>query len=721
VEDLTKEFVAESREGLERMEVCLTELEQRHGDSELVGEIFRVVHTIKGTTGFLGFARLQTLAHAGESLLAALRDGRVQVTSELISGLLELRDGLQAIVEIIETRGSEGERRSDDDRELIAWMKELETGIAGRGAHSTPAAQSRDVGQSVPAHVAGAAENGVAKTSGTAEPDRTLRIEVEELDRMMNLVGDLVLTRNRMLQCQPGDSTYPEQVRRLNTVTAELRESVMRARMQPVGHIFAKFPRMVRDLAQRCGRKVRIEFEGQDTALDKSLLEAVRDPLTHAVRNAIDHGIEPEAERVRAGKPIEGVVRLKAYQQNGSVVIEVSDDGAGIATERVLGKAIERGLVTTEAAAMMTEREALQLIFIPGFSTAKEVTSVSGRGVGMDVVRAKVEEAGGRVEIESKAGKGTTLRLRVPLTLAIIPALVVECARQSFALPQAQLEELVYVPASEAASKIERMGSAELYPLRDRLLPLVRLGHVLQIEGSIPATRDLYIAVLEPEGRRFGLVVDGLRAPEEIVVKPLPTGLKDIEVYSGATVLSNGALAMILDTAAVAERGGFRAEAAEERNAEATRGSAGAEHEQTMIELESAMALYEGAQQQGDAFVRIAVPLSAVERIATVPLSDVEYAGTKPVLQYSGEVIPLEDEGDLLHELKGTVNAAATVLICRTGEGRRVGVTVRQVMDVCAGEFLPVDAAVSASPLARIKNRVTMVRNGFASALEGMT
>jgi len=715
VEDLTREFVAESREGLERMELCLTELEQRHGDGELIGEIFRVVHTIKGTTGFLGFSRLQTLAHTGESLLAALRDGRIQVTSELISGLLELRDGLQAIVEIIEARGSEGERHDDDDRDLIAWMKELEAG----GALKSDGGLSRRRTDSNTPAPAGTTPPSQSTGSG-GDTDKTLRIEVEELNRMMNLVGDLVLTRNRMLQCQPGDISYAEQVRRLNTVTTELRESVMRARMQPVGHLFAKFPRMVRDLAQKCGRKVRIEFEGQDTTLDKSLLEAVRDPLTHAVRNAVDHGIESEAERVRAGKPTEGVVRLRAYQQSGTVVIEVADDGAGIATDRVLGKAVERGLITPEAASAMTEYEALQLVFVPGFSTAREVTSVSGRGVGMDVVRTNVEQAGGRVEIESRPGAGTTLRLRVPLTLAIVPALVVECEGQSFALPQGSLVELVYVPASEAVSAVERMGAAELYRLRDRLLPLVRLRNVLEVgecDHSIADTANgsaagLYIAVLEPEGRRFGLVVDGLRSPEEIVVKPLPPALREIKVYAGATVLGNGALAMILDAAAVAERGGFRAAQAEARALETARNMIAQSEETTGIEMESAMVLYESGRPAPDGVTRIAVPLHAVERIATVPIDQVEYADATPVLQYEGSVIQLEDEGGLLAELD-TARTGATVLICMTRGGRRIGVVVKNVIDVCAGELLPIDTAISNSPLARIKEKLTTVHRGF--------
>lgn len=743
MEDLTQEFLAESREGLERMELCLTELERRPEDRELVAEIFRAVHTIKGTTGFLGFGRLQALAHAGESLLAALRDGRVAVTGELIGGLLELRDGLQAVLGIIEARGSEGERREDDDRELIGWMAELAAGSSGKGSPGT--SQGRDAGQPAgttptslqeaghTAAVTGAPRNSSA--GNQAELDRTLRIDVETLNQMMNLVGDLVLTRNRMLQCQPGDTSFAELMRRLNGVTTELRESVMQARLQPVGAVFARFPRMVRDLAQRCGRRVRIEFEGRETALDKGLLEAVRDPLTHAVRNAVDHGIEPEAERVLAGKPAEGVVRLTAYQQNGEVVIEVADDGAGISTERVLARAVERGLITAEAAAAMPEHEALQLIFAPGFSTAKEVTSVSGRGVGMDVVRSNVEQAGGRVEIESRVGTGTKLRLRVPLTLAIVPALVVECAGESFALPQRTLVELVHVPRGEAKRSIERIGAAELYRLRDGLLPLVRLDRILELErdsraseGNADETRELYIAVLEPEGRRFGLVVDGLRPPEEIVVKPLSAALREIGVYAGATVLGSGALVMILDAAAVGVRAGVRSNEEDVRTLLATPKDAAGGREEVAAQL--SMVLYEtlAAGESGEALsVRMAVPLSAVERIATVPLSAIEYAGGRPVLQYDGELLPLEDEGGLLRMLRAGNSVAATVLICTRPvefgaddeiERRRIGVVVRRVLDVCAGELLPADTAVCGSPVARVNERITALHRGFGAGGE---
>jgi two-component system chemotaxis sensor kinase CheA len=701
VDDLTKEFIAESQEGLDRMERCLTELETRPGDSaQLVGEIFRAVHTIKGTTGFLGFERLEKLAHAGEHLLGSLREGKLVVTSELISGLLRLMDGLRSILALIEATGSEGTRVGDEDSALIAELAALnEEGSVAAGATGSAAIV---VGQSI---AAPAAVTGVAALS-----DKTLRIDVEVLNRMMNLVGELVLTRNQMLQSGVEATNFPELARRLDSVTADLRETVMQARMQPVGNLFGKFPRMVRDLAQTCGREVRIEFSGQETGLDKSLLEAIKDPLTHAVRNAVDHGIEPPNVRVMAGKPSEGCLKLRAFHQSGSVVIELADDGAGIAIERVLAKAIERGLVTQEQAADMTEREALQLIFLPGFSTAAAVTTVSGRGVGMDVVRANVEKVGGSVELESKVGVGTTLRLRVPLTLAIVPALVVRSGGQSFALPQSALVELVYVPKRDEEKAVERMGTAELYRLRERLLPVVWLDRLLGLETRSGEDRHgFYMAVLEAEGCRYGLVVDDLLAPEEIVVKPLSAVLKEIGLFSGATVLGSGMLALILDIGATAARAGVKPVEEEVGEIEVLDGNMGG--------AEVSLLVFEARARE-----RTALPLDAVERIESVPLTQIEYAGGRPLLQYRGELLPLRDDGGVLTELEEMQErggeASVTVLICGgsgKGEMQRTGMVVRRVLDVSGGTLIEKDATSGEVELALVKEKLTMVHREFSA------
>jgi len=715
VDELTKEFIAESQEGLDRMERCLTELEMRPDDSGLLGEIFRAVHTIKGTTGFLGFDRLEKLAHAGEHLLGSLRDGKLEVTSDLISGLLRLMDGLRAILVLIEETGSEGTRAGDEDGELIAELAMLNGQEAAElpeiEAPQIALVETTKVEGPAPVQAHGGASSALQPTvvSEKASADKTLRIDVDVLNRMMNLVGELVLTRNQMLQSGMEAANFPELARRLDSVTADLRETVMQARMQPVGNLFGKFPRMVRDLARTCGREVRVEFSGQETGLDKSLLEAIKDPLTHAVRNAVDHGIEAPADRVLAGKSAEGCLRLKAFHQSGSVVIEIEDDGAGIPIERVLQKAIERNLVTAEDAAGMSEREALQLIFLPGFSTAAAVTTVSGRGVGMDVVRANVEKVGGSVEVESRRGVGTTLRLRVPLTLAIVPSLVVKSGGQAFALPQSTLVELVDIPEREFAQVVQKIGTSELYRLRERLLPMVWLDRLLGLQADGPEqSKGHYLAVLEAEGCRYGLVVDDLMSPEEIVVKPLSPVLREIGLFSGATVLGNGTLALILDIGATAARAGVKP-------IEEEVGEIGAEEAAVHEASGISFLIFEDRLRE-----RMALPLDVVERIESVPLGQIEYAGGRPLLQYRGELLPLRDEGNVLGEMDAShrvgEEAMVTVLICgdaSVGGAQRGGMVVRQVLDVSTGTLLDRDEATQGMELALVKEKLTQVHREF--------
>jgi two-component system chemotaxis sensor kinase CheA len=704
VDNLTREFLAESQEGLDRMEGCLTELEARPGDDGLVDEIFRCVHTIKGTTGFLGFDRLERLAHTGEHLLASLRDGRVRVSAELISGLLGLVDGLREVLTLIEETGGEGTRIDDEDGALIAELRCLDGQIPPEDseARRAIAGMAGEEGQLVPRMFSGA---GASRAFYGRMGDQTLRIEVSVLNRMMNLVGELVLTRNQVLQGGLDQESFSELALRLDSVTADLRETVMQARMQPVGTLFGKFPRMVRDLARTCGRSVRVEFSGEETALDKSLLEAIKDPLTHAVRNAVDHGIEEPGVRLLAGKPADGCVRLKAFHQSGSVVIEVSDDGAGIAPERVLAKAVERRLVTAEQAATMSEREALELILLPGFSTVNAVTTISGRGVGMDVVRANVERVGGSVEIESRVGVGTTLRLRVPLTLAIVSSLVVHSGGQSFVLPQSALVELVDLPKGEVQA-MRRISSAEVYRLRERLLPVVWLDQLLGLERC-EGMDHRYLAVLEAEGCRYGLVIDDLMTPEEIVVKPLSAVLREIRLFSGATVLGNGTLALILDAAAVAARAGVKPVQGEETTAPSA--------EAQDVAADGSFLVFEGHRRE-----RMALPLDAVERIESVPLSQIEYAGERALLRYGGELLLLRDDGKVLVELEAGQEreALVTVLICGEGDSRgrqRFGMVVRQVFDVSPGTLMEPDAAVDGMELVLVKERLTVVCGEFAA------
>jgi two-component system chemotaxis sensor kinase CheA len=724
MDDLTREFLIESQEGLDRMERGLTDLEERPQDTALLAEIFRSVHTIKGTTGFLGFRRLEKLAHTGENLLGLLRDGKLAADRPTITGLLRLLDGLRAILKTIEGEGNEG---AGEDAELIGQMEELQTPAqtkrpvrARAGASKTPARatappiESPALPPPLPAPAAMPQEEPAEAAPETKPPpvaavrprapgaetaaESSLRVDVTLLNRMMNLVGELVLTRNQVLQATAADPNLTMLSRRLDMVTADLRESVMKARMQPVSNIFSKLPRMVRDLSQTLGRRVRLQLEGQETELDKSLLEAIKDPLTHAVRNALDHGIEPPEERQAAGKDPEGTLKLRAAHEGSHVIIEISDDGAGIAVEKVRQKAIERGLITAERAASLADRELLQLIFLPGFSTAAAITNVSGRGVGMDVVRNNVEKIGGKVEIDSRAGKGTTLRLRIPLTLAIIPALIVRSVNQSFALPQGALSELVHIPPRQAATAIEWIDGAPLYRLRGKLLPLVFLDRLLMpgVDHKTTTERDNFIAVLDPDGRRFGLVVDGLADPEEIVVKPLSAVLKDIGLFSGATVLGNADLALILDPGSIAVKAGIAMR--EEEIARAAEGETEAEAAKSPEYL-----LVEAAGRQA------AVLLSDVLRIEQLPLSRIEYIGYRPVLNFEGQLLPVEDSGGVLAAAEGNPKAQIIVVVCREGN-RHVGIAVSHVLDVAGGgDLFEAGTTQRTSGVTMLKNRVTGV------------
>ena len=722
LDELTREFLIESQEGLDRMERCLTELEERPQDADLIGDIFRSVHTIKGTTGFLGFKRLEKLAHSGENLLGLVREGKLTADGPTTTGLLELLDGLRSILKSIEVEGSEGD---GEDTVLIARLDELQlpahahakqphvqaTVHAGAAVDVVPQHKAEpEAAIAAPAAAAPVLEKAHAEPEVDAGKSRTaaagsaaestLRVDVTLLNRMMNLVGELVLTRNQVLQATAADPNLTLLSRRLDMVTADLRESVMKARMQPVSNIFSKMPRIVRDLSQMLGRKVRLQMEGQETELDKSLLEAIKDPLTHAVRNSLDHGIEPPEVRQAAGKDAEGTLRLRAVQEGSHVVIEVSDDGAGIAVEKVRAKAIEKGLITADKAANLVERELLQLVFLPGFSTAAAVTNVSGRGVGMDVVRTNVEKIGGKVELESMAGKGTTMRMRIPLTLAIIPALIVRSLEQSFALPQGALSELVHVPPEQAEASIEWLEGAPLYRLRGKLLPLVFLDRLLmpQAEHGV-RERDNFIAVLNADGRQFGLVVDGLADPEEIVVKPLSAVLKNIGLYSGATVLGNADLALILDPGSIALKAGVTMSSDEKTGL-------GAAHE---TEAEAAKnpeyLLVEVADRQA------AVPLADVLRIEQLQVSRIEYIGYRPVLNFEGQLLPVEDSGGVLAAVAGNPEAQIIVVVCREGN-RQVGIAVSHVLDVAAGgDLFEAGTSARAGGVTLLKSRVTGVVN----------
>jgi chemotaxis protein histidine kinase CheA len=530
---IIKEFLVESYENLDRLDQDLVVLEKDPSNRDTLASIFRTIHTIKGTSGFLAFKGLEALTHVGENLLARLRDGLLALTPEITSALLAMVDAVREMLKSIDKTGKEGERQ---DQELIARFivllekksetasKQLEISEAvpaskppappapnfGDILIQSGAARTSDVEAALqqqqsgdPRHIGEIlVEKGTVKgqdivdalnTQQQARPqsasDSTIRVDVGQLDRLMNRVGELVLLRNQIVQYTNSteDSELLGASQRLNLLTTELQESVMKTRMQPIGNVWSKFPRTVRDVALGFGKQVRIEMEGKETELDKTIIEAIKDPLTHLVRNAVDHGIEsPEARRA-AGKNPEGLLFLRAFHEGGQVNIEVTDDGAGLDYEKIRNKAIQKGAISADQASRMTEREISNLIFLPGFSTAEKVSNVSGRGVGMDVVRTNIEKIGGTVDVQSKPGQGSIVRMKIPLTLAIIPALIVTTAGDRYAIPQVSLLELVRLEGEHARKGLEMVNGAPVYRLRGKLLPLVYLNRELKVASGAAA------------------------------------------------------------------------------------------------------------------------------------------------------------------------------------------------------------------------------------------
>jgi two-component system, chemotaxis family, sensor kinase CheA len=757
LDDIVEEFLVESHENLDQLDQDLVALEQDPNSRERLSSIFRTIHTIKGTSGFLAFNRLEEIAHVGENLLSRLRDGALELTPARTDALLQMVDTIRALLAAIEASGGEGSVEVAGSVAMISAALEDSPSPAAPVEQPAPA-----VAEAAPAEAAPAAAPARAKAPAKKAPaakapakkapakraprakaapaapaipspapvpaaevlptepiepavevpvvevpvaplaaavipeiqaegdadvkngqpgrravaDSTIRVDVDLLDNLMLLVGELVLTRNQIVQyvARQSDQDLVRASQRLNLIASELQEGVMKTRMQPIDHIWSKLPRVVRDLGLQCGKTVRLEMEGRETELDKTLLEAVKDPLTHLVRNSVDHGIEESAGRVAAGKPTEGVLTLRARHESGQVVVEVADDGSGIDPARIGAKAVERGLLSADALARMSPQDVLQLIFLPGFSTAAKVTNVSGRGVGMDVVKTNIEAIGGTIEVESVPGQGTCTRLRIPLTLAIVPALTVECAGDRYAIPQISLQELVALDAEKAAAAVEDVGGASVYRLRGELLPLVHLAEVL----GLPSDRHdghVVIAVLSSEGRRFGLVVDRVINTEEIVVKAVGGQLKAIGLYSGATVLGDGAVALILDVQALARRA-LRTESTERqerRNALAAAAAASAAERTRML-----LAAIGGGR-------RVAIPLDTVTRLEQVRSDTVERVGSREVVQYRGAILPIVRLDRHLGAF-GDSDREVLEVIVYADHGRSVAIVVDEILDIVDGE-----------------------------------
>ncbi len=752
MDDIVREFVVESYENLDQLDRDLVALEDQPGSRALLSSVFRTIHTIKGTSGFLAFGTLESLTHVGENLLAELRDGKRPMTQRTTDVLLKMVDAVREILGTIEKTGVEGSADmssvvadiqtvlddptgganaepeeepvveadadvdlddEDDDVEDDAEADE-ETDVAADETPETPAAEAeaapapkrvvkrvvKKPAAKAPAKPRTAAKDIAAEPmpsatltapveSGTSAPtvpaareeapaapesespavrsaaDASIRVDVEVLDALMRHVGELVLARNAMTNIAGdlGDAALVRASQRLSLIATELQQGVMKTRMQPIEHVWSKVPRMVRDISASLGRQVRLEMIGQDTELDRGLLEAIKDPLTHLIRNAIDHGIERPADRAKAGKPNQGLLTLRAYHQGGQVVVEISDDGKGIDPQIIAAKAVERGLRSAGQVANMGSQDILQLLFLPGFSTAETVTNVSGRGVGMDVVKTKVESIGGVVDVQSTPGLGTTWRLRIPLTLAIMPALTVECNSEIYAIPQVNLLELLAV--DDKQSGVEYVGEAPVYRLRGQLLPLVDLRDVLT-RPARESLVDSVIAVLQADGGRFGLVVDQVRNTEEIVAKPIAAAVKNIGLYAGATLLGDGSVSLILDIPAVARK------ALDIDLQEAMANASVEQAAATTTEPMLVVSVGEGRQ--------VAMPLGAVTRLERLPASVIENVSGASVMQYRGKITPVVDLARLLGD-GGTYREEFAVVVCTRGD-RTVSLVANEVVDI---------------------------------------
>jgi two-component system chemotaxis sensor kinase CheA len=662
-DDLMREFLVESRENLNQLDRDFVELEKSPRDPKLLGAIFRCVHTIKGTAGFLGLVKLESLTHIGESQLSRLRDGALILDSQLTSTLLEMVDAIRHILSSLEATGSEGER---DFTSIVQELSRI--GVASTET-SAPASEAEPA--EVPAAPVPAPE--AATKGGAGVADTAIRVDVALLDRVMNLVGELVLARNQIMQygLASKDGGFANASQRLNLLTTELQAGVMKTRMQPIGNVWNRFPRIVRDLAHVCGKKVTLELDGTETELDRSIIEAIKDPLTHAVRNAVDHGIEPQERRRLTGKPLCGRVLLRAYHEGGQVNIEISDDGGGLATEKIRARALERGLVTAERASRMSEREVAHLIFLPGFSTAEKVTNVSGRGVGMDVVKTNIEKIGGTVDISSRIGQGTTLKIKIPLTLAIIPALIVTSGGERFAIPQVNLLELVRLEGVHAQRGIESLHGTTVYRLRGNLLPLVFLNRALELAASAGSDEVFNIVVLQADDRQFGLVVDGISDTEEIVVKPLGKELKGISAFAGATIMGDGRVALILDVLGIAQRANVVSPSRERAIVDKAQRLQGGD------EGREALLLFRVGRSN-----RMALPLSMVARLEEIPSDKVESAAGRDVVQYRGAILPLIFLSRELSRESQVSSTEPLLVIVYSVQGRSVGFVVEQILDI---------------------------------------
>ena len=736
MDDLLREFLTETNESLDTVDNQLVRFEQDPNNAKILDNIFRLVHTIKGTCGFLGLPRLEALAHAAETLMGKFRDG-MPVTGEAVSLILSSIDRIKEILSQLEANETEPEGGDPDLIEALHHM--VEAGIKGMAAPAAPAktegvlvpqvlerelrpgevslddlerafretaieVESPPIALAAPALVKAAAKATPKKSiieNETAEADKvanqSIRVNVDTLEHLMTMVSELVLTRNQLLEIsrRNDDADFKVPLQRLSNVTAELQEGVMKTRMQPIGNAWQKLPRIVRDLSSELGKQIDLEMHGADTELDRQVLDLIKDPLTHMVRNSADHGLESTADRVASGKPEQGTIRVSAYHEGGHIIICIADNGRGLNTERIKAKIVSNGLATEFELEKMTEAQIHKFIFAPGFSTAATVTSVSGRGVGMDVVRTNIDQIGGTIDVKSVPGEGSSFTIKIPLTLAIVSALIVEAAGDRFAIPQLAVVELVRARAN-SEHRIERIKDTPVLRLRNKLLPLMHLKKLLKIDdGTSSDPENGFIVVTQVGSQTFGIVVDGVFHTEEIVVKPMSTKLRHIGMFSGNTILGDGAVIMIVDPNGIAQSLGTsiatQNEIAEENAAVKTNA------EETLTSL---LVFRAGSKQPK------AVPLALVTRLEEIAVDKIEFSNGRHMVQYREQLMPLvQIEGVAIRD------SGVQPILVFADDGRSMGLVVDEIIDIVE-EHLNIEVASSQDGIlgsAVIKEQATEV------------
>ena len=693
MDDLLREFVTETNESLDVVDVELVRFEQDPNNARILDNIFRLVHTIKGTCGFLGLPRLETLAHAAETLMGKFRDG-APASSEAVTLVLTTIDRIKTILESLEQEQREPE---GGDADLISSLERMVERVGSAGTRvearhtvgtlvsqvlERPLRSDEDslddlerafretTTDAPPTRSKQAAAIGVAAREDEAAKggNQSIRVTVDTLEQLMTMVSELVLTRNQLLEIvrRHQESEFKTPLQRLSNVTAELQEGVMKTRMQPIGNAWQKLPRIVRDLSNDLGKKIELEMHGAETELDRQVLDLIKDPLTHMVRNSADHGLEAPEQRRAVGKPEQGQIRLSAYHEGGYIIIQIADDGRGLDTARIKAKAVAQGLISEADAEKLTEAQIHKFIFAPGFSTAAKVTSVSGRGVGMDVVRNNIDQIGGTIDVKSVAGAGLSFTIKIPLTLAIVAALIVEAGSHRFAIPQLSVVELVRA-RSGSEHRIERIKDTSVLRLRDKLLPLVSLSHLLGLEKGAGDIKSGFIVVTQVGSQTFGIVVDGVFHTEEIVVKPMSSKLRHITMFSGNTILGDGSVIMIIDPNGVAQAFGGAVASQMAAGESANRGDASADKTSTSL-----LVFRAGSTQPK------AVPLSLITRLEEIDAQKIELSNGRHMVQYRGHLMPLISMSENVR-VKG--EGAQPLLVFSDGS-RSMALVVDEIVDI---------------------------------------